>query len=426
MSESASNDFARLYRPVTFDDLVGNTYPKEALKTLLKADKLDRVVMFHGPSGIGKTTIARIAGKALLCKSPVDGQACDKCENCVALNDKFILEGASVPGLPIKELNITIESGKSDLLPIIEEMKMRPIGNKKKIYILDEFQGMSHKAQESFLKLLEEPHDWLYIFICTTHPQNLLPTILTRVTSYALKPPARVELRDRLKYVCKKEGIKHENSALDLIIKISNNSPRMALKRLGQLSHLGPITKELVVNHFQIARIDMFLAYFDVISKDIFETLQFIETLPDTYSTDYISFLEGLSNFVIDAFHIKMKSSLENYSADEAKSISKLFETVDLPKIIQLLRLIEDALKNLTNPKFTLLMLTLKYGYPKYFDPLNTTAITDELRKEETASISAYNKNKHDRKKSSTPVDEPATTEDLMALFTDSYVVVEE
>lgn len=417
-------EFDRKYRPQDFKSYIGNDTVKEKLKDMIKRGGLRHSMLFEGPSGTGKTTMARIVAKVLSCKSPKeDGTPCEECENCLRINEKFILQGGKVQGLPIQEVDVNLDGSKDSVTQLIDEMKTKPLGKQKKIYILDEVQTMSAKAQSSLLKVLEEPNEWLYIILCTTHPDALLDAIKTRLTSFKIRQPNKMELRQRLIDVCLEEKIKFDKAALDVIIKVSEKSPRLCLKNLERVASSGEVLYEAVLKEFNVAKIDMFIDYFkNLKSGDVFKATSYIDELPDKYNTNHLDFLSGLANFSVDAFQLKMGASLENYTEDEAKEMARAFKEMTTKDIIKLMLHIERAQEEKDNPRFALHMLTLKFGFPEYFTSLSEKTVIEDIQKEKDKSTKAYLRNKEEANKVKIESDE-LTGNDILELFEDSFRV---
>lgn len=419
--------FATKYRPIDFDTYIGNEVTKNKVLSMLKNGTLPHSMLFEGERGCGKTTLARIISKALLCKSPnKDGTPCGTCDMCVKIEDKFILKGGRVPGVPIQEIDANSEGRKDDMLSLIEEMRTKHMGNTKKVYILDEVQVVGKKAQSALLKVLEEPDPWLYIILCTTDPDDLLVPLRSRLTPFKITRPTRVEIKNHLKHICYLEQIKYEDSALDVVIKVGNRVPRECLTHLQTLANLGDVTYDSAVTNLQVVRIDTYIDYFSVINTDIFKALSYINNLYDTYDIEYIDFLEGLAEFSIDAFNIKMGVSLDKYTEEEAKAIKKVFKLVDIDKMINLLNYLEDALRLTNNPRYALVMLTLKLGFPEYFDVnMSKDDLKEEIEKEERLSDKEYRKVAKEYRKPKVDLNREATLDDITEIFSNSFVVKE-
>lgn len=195
------------HRPSNFDGVIGQDKVVAALKSSLKKET-SHTFLFHGPSGTGKTTLARIASKV------------------VGSSDK-----------DIQEIDAATFTGIDDMRAITSGLMYRPFGsNAVKSLILDEAHRLSGQAWASLLKSLEEPSPWVYWFLCTTEPGKVPANIKTRCTSFELKPVPSKELLDLLDEVCEKEKLTLNAGIVELCAKEANGSPRQALVNLGIVS----------------------------------------------------------------------------------------------------------------------------------------------------------------------------------------------
>ena len=213
---------ARKYRPVRFDEVVGQEHVSETLKNALRQNRLAHAFLFCGPRGVGKTTNARILAKVLNCLNVgEDYEPCNECANCVAFNQNasfniFELDGAS--------------NNKVDHMhQLMEQVRVPPQSGRKKVYIIDEVHMLSQSAFNAFLKTLEEPPDYAVFILATTEKHKILPTILSRCQVYdfhRIKPSAMVA---HLEGICAREGVAAEPEALHLIAEKADGALRDAL-----------------------------------------------------------------------------------------------------------------------------------------------------------------------------------------------------
>ena len=141
---------ARKYRPQLFDTMVGQAHITTTLKNAIKHNQLAHAFLFCGPSGVGKTTCARILAKTINCENKTkDGEACNKCQSCVSFN-----EGTS---LNIHELDAASNNSVDDIRTLVDQVRFAPQAGKYKVYIIDEVHMLSSSAFNAFLKTLEEP-----------------------------------------------------------------------------------------------------------------------------------------------------------------------------------------------------------------------------------------------------------------------------
>src|SRR5699024_7315623 len=152
-----SVQWTQKYRPKSLDEYIGNEYMKKQLSMLIEHDKLPQTLMFFGEKGTGKTTIARLLVKNLMCENAVHGKACGKCSKCDKLDNTYITTVKVPKYTMIKEMKIVDIKGIADEKNIVQDMKKKVAFNKKRVFILDEMQQASKKAQSVFLKSIEEP-----------------------------------------------------------------------------------------------------------------------------------------------------------------------------------------------------------------------------------------------------------------------------
>ena len=215
------------YRPMTFEDVVGQAHVVRTLRHAIAANRVANAYLFIGSRGIGKTTLSRIFAKALNCSAPVGTEPCGKCENCVE-----IAEGRS---LDVTELDAASHNKVEDVKPIIDAVQFKPVASHYKIFIVDECHMLSNAAWNALLKTLEEPPPYVRFIFATTEGDKVLPTIVSRCQRFDLR---RIQTRDiaaRLRYVCEKEGIQAEDDALLAIARGADGGMRDALSSLDQL-----------------------------------------------------------------------------------------------------------------------------------------------------------------------------------------------
>ena len=234
MSNKAQSDETRphvalplKYRPMTFDDVVGQEHVVRTLKHAIESGRIANAYLFVGPRGIGKTTTSRIFAKALNCLHPNGAEPCGKCENCVQ-----IAEGRA---LDVMELDGASHNKVEDVRPIIEAVQFKPAASKYKIFIIDECHMLSTAAWNALLKTLEEPPPHVKFIFATTEGDKVLATIISRCQRFDLRRIQTNQIVDRLKYICGKESIHADEDALLAIARGAEGGMRDALSSLDQL-----------------------------------------------------------------------------------------------------------------------------------------------------------------------------------------------
>lgn len=212
--------FSSIYRPALFSEVIGQTQHVKNITTSLKKNAIKQALLFTGPAGVGKTTLARLVAKSLNCKSPVDGyEPCNSCDSCVDVKEQkwarnvFMIDAASNRGVE------TIDELKSSIHTI-------PMyGDKKKIYILDEAHRLSGTAFDSFLTTLEEPPRHIYFIFCTTDDKKLQKTIKSRCTTFNLGPLKEFEVAAGLaKILDKVRNQKIEKDEMQTLVMVANSA----------------------------------------------------------------------------------------------------------------------------------------------------------------------------------------------------------
>ena len=215
------------YRPMTFDDVVGQEHVVRTLRHAIEANRIANAYLFIGPRGIGKTTTSRIFAKALNCSSPKGVEPCGECVNC-----REITEGRS---LDVTELDAASHNKVEDVKPIIDSVQFKPASSRFKIYIIDECHMLSNAAWNALLKTLEEPPPHVRFIFATTEGDKVLPTIISRCQRFDLRRIQTNDIVSRLKFICEKEGIDAEEDALLAIARGAEGGMRDALSSLDQL-----------------------------------------------------------------------------------------------------------------------------------------------------------------------------------------------
>ena len=215
------------YRPMTFDDVVGQEHVTRTLRNALESGRIANAYLFVGPRGIGKTTLSRIFAKALNCTSPKGVEPCGECENC-----QQIAAGRS---LDVTELDAASHNKVEDVRPIIEAVQFKPTVSKYKIFIIDECHMLTPSAWNALLKTLEEPPPYVKFVFATTEGDKVLATIVSRCQRFDLRRIQTHQIAARLQYICGKEGITADQDALLAIARGAEGGMRDALSSLDQL-----------------------------------------------------------------------------------------------------------------------------------------------------------------------------------------------
>lgn len=284
---------ARKYRPQTFDTVVGQPHITTTLKNAIRSNHLAHAFLFCGPRGVGKTTCARILAKTINCENlQPDGEACNVCPSCKSFN-----EGTS---LNIHELDAASNNSVDDIRALVEQVRFAPQAGKYKVYIIDEVHMLSSAAFNAFLKTLEEPPSYAIFILATTEKHKILPTILSRCQIFDFK---RITLQDtvlHLEEIARKEDVKTDEAALQLIAQKSEGCMRDALSILDKIVSFtnGAVTYNNTLEHLNILDADYYFRLMDsMLQQDLAGAmLLFDDITKKGFEGDAV--LEGFASFL--------------------------------------------------------------------------------------------------------------------------------
>ena len=223
---------ARKYRPMTFDDLVGQDALVKTVTNAIKAHRLPHAYLLTGIRGIGKTTSARIIAKTLNCigkdgsASDIPLKPCGECTHC-----RSIIEGRDID---VIEIDAASNTGVNDIREVIEAVKYPPVSSRYKVYIIDEVHMLSQSAFNALLKTLEEPPEHAKFIMATTELRKIPVTVLSRCQRFDLKRLSFDAMAGYLGKIADKEGIVVSPEALNVLALVSEGSVRDGLSLLDQ------------------------------------------------------------------------------------------------------------------------------------------------------------------------------------------------
>ena len=219
-----SKILALKYRPQNFKQLIGQNEISDSIYNAIKNNVTANAYLFTGIRGIGKTTFARIVAKALNCEHTIHNMCENKCSNCVDISNSNHID--------VLEMDAASKTGVDDVRELIEFSRYPPSVAKYKIFIIDEVHMLSKQAFNALLKTLEEPPEYLKFIFATTEVKKIPITVISRCQRYDLSRINSEELFNYLKNITIKEKRSVEDSAIRLIVKISEGSVRDALSLL--------------------------------------------------------------------------------------------------------------------------------------------------------------------------------------------------
>lgn len=215
---------ARIWRPRTFDEIVGQEDTTLSLKNALNTGRVHHAWLFSGTRGVGKTTVARILAKALNCTGDGESKPCLQCENCMSFQDGNFID--------VIEIDAASRTKVEDTRELLENVQYLPAKGRFKVYIIDEVHMLSTHSFNALLKTLEEPPEHVKFILATTNPDKLPITVLSRCLRFHLRNLLPAEIAKQMGVILDKEQIAYETSCLMTLANLARGSMRDGLSML--------------------------------------------------------------------------------------------------------------------------------------------------------------------------------------------------
>lgn len=305
------------YRPLRFTDVLGQDGSVQVLKARLRQKTgFETSYIFAGGHGQGKTTLARIFARALLCLNlnRDESEPCNECENCRAILGEtsagFTEMDAASKG--------TIDVARS----IVDDLPFAIQGIAKKIYLFDEAHRMTRDAQDVLLKPIEDKK--LVGIFCTTEPEKIRGPVRSRCEFYQIRRVTREDLLARMKWVLTQEGVAHQDDAVLTVIDHSHGHVRDILKTLEMIAKLGPISEEAVRERLKLSVVT---AYYDILLSlgDPTSSVRLIEQACEQVDPEDVA--TGLAEAAMNSFRLAngMHADFSLVDRDRAKKVFDLY-----------------------------------------------------------------------------------------------------
>ncbi len=363
----------RAYRPEIFEEVLGQEHIIRILQNQVAADEVSHAYLFCGTRGTGKTTIARLLAKAVNCTAP-DRRPCGQCPQCRGIQEGTFMD--------LIEIDAASNNGVDNIRELRESVQYPPVVGRKKVYIMDEVHMLSTGAYNALLKTLEEPPENVMFILCTTEPEKLPATILSRCVRMDFRRVSEKELLQRMDRICQERQIQVEPSGAALIAAAADGSVRDGLSILEQCisGRQGMVTREDVLEALGGVGEEAYLALTEAVVKHrTGEGLLQIESMLEA-GKDARQILQGwlahfrnllLAKFLEDP-QTMLRQSVENVERLQRQSLL-LSTGVITESIRELSKTIYDANKS-TQPRVLLEMVFVKLAAGDGMEEAGTSA----------------------------------------------------
>lgn len=350
---------ARKWRPMVFDDVIGQSHVSETLRNALAQNRLAHAFIFSGTRGCGKTTTARILARAVNCLNPKNFEPCNECEVC-----KEITDGRS---LDVIEIDGASNRGIEEIRNLRESVRYAPTRGKRKVYIIDEVHMLTKEAFNALLKTLEEPPPHVLFIFATTELHKVPATILSRCQRYDFRRIGLEEIVGRLKFIAGEEKITIDDDALLIISKKGDGSMRDAQSIFDQVvsfcgttisakqvgDALNIVDQELYFRVSDVLRAKDTKAALDLVKEVInsgFDIKEFVSGIAEHFRNMLVAKTTNMTN-LIEESEIHRK----RYASDSAS-----FSLQDILRILKVTTDTENSIRYSPQPRFKLEVMVVQ------------------------------------------------------------------
>lgn len=391
----------RKWRPMTFDDVVGQKHVSDTLKTGIASGRIAHAYLFCGTRGTGKTSTAKIFSRAVNCESPVNGEPCNECASCRGILDGSILD--------VYEMDAASNRGVDNIREIRDEVAYTPAGCTYKVYIIDEVHMLTTEAFNALLKTLEEPPGHAIFILATTEPHKIPATVLSRCQRFDFRRIGVSDISERIFEIIKAENISADDDAVQLVAELGDGSMRDALSILDQCAAFGydNLTRELVTDIVGIADPKMLMEIADAIAENDTKTALIKTDLLLNQGKEVQNFIEELTAHFRNLLICKATDNpaeLLEKTDEAAKRFKEQAERFSTEQILYFVRLLGDSLalaKKMSAPQIAAETAIVKLCNPEYStEPDAVLARIGKLEKMISRGVTV----------SAKPVEKPAET----------------
>lgn len=374
--------FALKWRPQDFESVVGQDHIVGTLKNAIQKNRLAHAYLFTGPRGVGKTSTARILAKALNCKEGPTVKPCQKCSSCLGIN-----QGNS---LDVIEIDGASNRGIDEIRALRENVKFSPTQGKYKVYIIDEVHQITPDGFNALLKTLEEPPEFVKFIFATTHPQKVMPTIISRCQRMDFRRITVIEIISQLEKIIREEKAAVDKEVLFAVAKSSDGSLRDAESILDQLVSFsqGSVSLKDAISVLGMVEQDVLFALTDkIIQKDPQGALKLFNEIIDDGKDPgvfLVNLIEHFRNLMV-AKVSKADTKLVDLPQEVCDRLFKQSQSLSLENIFSTFNILvstQEMAKRLDSQRIPLEISLVRLAYSR---PAGEKPKSPAHRKEEQA-----------------------------------------
>ncbi len=342
---SAYQALYRKYRPQTFDDVSGQQAVTQTLKTQVMTGRLSHAYLFTGSRGTGKTSCAKILAKAVNCLNPENGNPCNRCASCLAIDSGSCMD--------VLEIDAASNNGVDNVRELRDDAVYTPSQVKMRVYIIDEVHMLSISAFNALLKIIEEPPEHLLFILATTELHKVPATILSRCQRFSFRRISQEDIAARLQYVAYQEQIDLDDGAARVLARLADGALRDGLSLLDQCASAtaGELTAEGVYACLGIAGMRRCGELMGSIAAH--DTKSALELFNQLYAEgkDLSALLDELACLARDLLVMKTAGNaglplLSGVAADE--EVQTLAQTLGTGELVRMMNLLQTTLAGFT------------------------------------------------------------------------------
>ncbi len=354
----------RKYRPVTFDNVIGQEHIVKTLVNQIENERLGHAYLFTGTRGTGKTSVAKIFAKAINCLNPKNGSPCGECAVCKALSD--------ISNIDVIEIDAASNNGVNEIRELRENVQFPPVSCNYKVYIIDEVHMLTGAAFNALLKTLEEPPKHAVFILATTEVHKIPATILSRCMRFDFRLVSTEQIAELIEGIYNEQGKKYDKEAVFAIANAGEGSVRDSLSIADTaLSYSdSPLTYADVMDILGATNFDALIDLLNGIFEGKSQTiLQTINTLCDLGKSMGV-LIKDITSAVRDIIIVKTCSNansilkLPENKFNQYKLLAEKVEEQRLLRVLEIFTQAESSLKYSNHPRVIFEASAIKASLP--------------------------------------------------------------